>query len=40
VVAYDAYIQPASQVGRDGTLSVVDDGHRVATVDFDTTLLP
>jgi hypothetical protein len=40
VVAYDAYIQPASQVGRDGTLSVLDDGDRVATVDFDTTLLP
>jgi hypothetical protein len=40
VVAYDAYIQPSSQVGRGGTLSVVDDGARVATVDFHTTLLP
>jgi hypothetical protein len=40
VVSYDAYIQPASQVGRSGTVSVVDDGVRFASVDFDTTLLP
>ena len=40
VVAYDAYIQPASQVGRDGTLSVMDGGAPVATVDFGTRLLP
>ncbi len=40
VVAYDAYIQPASQVGRDGTVSVLDHGESVASVDFDTTLLP
>jgi hypothetical protein len=40
VVAYDAYIQPSSQLGRDGTVSVLEDGLPVASVDFDTTLLP
>lgn len=40
VLMYDAYIQPASQVGRGGTLSVMDGGARVATVDFHTTLMP
>jgi hypothetical protein len=40
VLMYDAYIQPSSQLGRNGTLSVMDDGVRVATVDFNTTLLP
>lgn len=40
VVAYDAYIQPASQVGAEGSVSVVDDGVPVATVDFETALLP
>jgi hypothetical protein len=40
VVSYDAYIQPSSQVGRDGTLSVLEDGSPVASVDFDTLLLP
>jgi hypothetical protein len=40
VVAYDAYIQPASQAGRRGSVSVVDGGQRVATVDFRTRLLP
>ena len=40
VVAYDAYIQPAAQQGGSGTVSVMDDGVRVATVGFDTTLLP
>ena len=39
-VSYDAYIQPASQVGRSGTLSVVDGTQRVASVDFSTFLLP
>lgn len=37
---YDAYIQPASQVGRSGTVAVVDAGELVAAVDFRTTLLP
>ena len=40
VVSYDAYIQPASQIGRSGTLSVVDGGKRVASVDFRTFLMP
>lgn len=40
VVAYDAYIQPASQVGRGGVLSVLDQGAVAASVDFDTFLLP
>ena len=39
-VSYDAYIQPSSQVGRDGTLAVVVDGERVADVDFSTWLAP
>lgn len=40
VVAYDAYIQPASQVGRGGTLSVVAEGQRLAELAFRTRLLP
>ncbi len=40
VVDFDAYIQPASQVGRDGTVAVVVDGRPVASVDFDTRLMP
>lgn len=40
VVAYDAYLQPAAQQGASGELSVIDDGARVATVDFTTRVLP
>lgn len=40
VVAYDAYIQPAAQQGASGEVAVIDDGSRVATVDFTTTVLP
>jgi hypothetical protein len=40
VLAYDAYIQPAAQQGADGTVAVLDDGVRVASVDFSTTVLP
>ena len=40
VLAYDAYIQPASQVGRSGTVGVVQDGRQVVSLDFRTTLLP
>ena len=40
VLAYDAYIQPSSQIGKDGTISVVVDEERVASVDFQTRLLP
>lgn len=40
VVAYDAYIQPDRQVGEAGTISVVEDGKRLAAVEFRTRLLP
>ena len=40
VVAYDAYIQPDRQVGEAGTISVVEDGQRLASIDFRTRLLP
>jgi hypothetical protein len=41
VVSYDAYIQPASQQGRRGTVGVVTaDGQTVARVAFRTRLLP
>jgi hypothetical protein len=40
VVTYDAYIQPAAQVGRTGSLAVLQDGRRVATCHFTTHLLP
>lgn len=40
VVSYDAYIQPSAQQGRRGTLSVIQAGSPVASVDFDTRLLP
>jgi hypothetical protein len=40
IVSYDAYIQPASQVGRDGTLAVRKDGRDVASVDFTTWMAP
>lgn len=40
VVSYDGYIQPSSQAGRDGTLSVDVNGSPVVSVDFDTFLLP
>jgi hypothetical protein len=39
-VAYDAYIQPAAQSGAEGTLSVMDEGLPVVTVDIGTTVLP
>lgn len=40
VVAYDAYIQPSSQVGAGGTVSVLDERTVAVSVDFDTMLLP
>jgi hypothetical protein len=40
VLDYDAYIQPASQIGQDGTISVVEGSERLASVDFHTRLLP
>ncbi len=40
-VAYDAYIQPSSQVGRDATVSVADaDQAPLVSVDITTHLLP
>lgn len=40
VVAYDAYIQPGSQVGSTATLAVLDQDVQVAPVEFSTRLLP
>lgn len=40
VVAYDGYVQPAAQRGRDATLAVLTDGREVAAVSFRTRLLP
>jgi hypothetical protein len=40
-VSYDAYIQPSSQRGDDGTVSVIGpEGRPMATVDFETRLWP
>lgn len=40
-LSYDAYIQPASQRGRDATVSVVDDALvPLVSVEIDTFLLP
>ena len=40
VLAFDAYIQPSAQAGREGTVAVMVDGDRVAATDFRTRLLP
>jgi hypothetical protein len=40
VVAYDAYIQPASQSGSDGTVAVVSHGQELAAVPFSTHVWP
>lgn len=40
VVAYDAYIQPAAQRGRDGRVAVIVDGAPVMSTDFSTFLMP
>lgn len=40
VVSYDAYIQPASQIGRDATVAVWVDQHQVAPVRIKTRLVP
>lgn len=39
-VSYDAYIQPASQQGRDATVAVLEHGAAVASVHISTHLLP
>lgn len=41
VVDFDAYIQPASQIGRDGVVAVVElDGTHVAATGFATRIFP
>jgi hypothetical protein len=40
VVAYDAYVQPSSQIGRDAEVGVMVDGRIVAPVRIDTWLAP
>lgn len=39
-VSYDIYVQPSSQHGASGTVSVLRDGVPAASVSFSTTLLP
>lgn len=39
-VSYDAYVQPASQRGRDASVAVLDRGVPVASVHIRTRLLP
>jgi hypothetical protein len=40
VVSYDAYIQPSSQLGAAGEVSVLDGGSEVVRVPFRTWLVP
>lgn len=40
VVAYDAYIQPASRQGSEGTVAVRSGDEVLVSLDFDTDLLP
>jgi hypothetical protein len=40
VIDYDAYIQPAAQIGKDATISVITGGVRRVFVTISTTLLP
>lgn len=40
VVSWDVYVQPSSQRGRGGTVSVMQGGRPVTSADFRTTLLP
>jgi hypothetical protein len=40
VVDFDAYIQPASQQGRSATVSVIDSGTPMVSVDYRTRLMP
>jgi hypothetical protein len=40
VVSFDIYVQPASQIGRSGTVRVLDHGSPAASIDFRTSLLP
>jgi len=40
VLDYDAYIQPASQIGKYGTVRLFIKGHQVASASFHTWLVP
>lgn len=40
VVTYDTYVQPAAQLGRSATVSVVEHGRPVVSTSFATHLLP
>ena len=40
VVDYDAYIQPASQIGSDGRVELILDDTPITAVQFHTRLLP
>jgi hypothetical protein len=40
VIDYDAYIQPAAQIGKDATISVILGGVRRVSVTVNTILLP
>lgn len=40
VLDYDAYVQPASQQGRDARVAVMEDGEAVASVRLTTHLVP
>ncbi|GAB3600470.1 hypothetical protein GCM10027446_33750 [Angustibacter peucedani] len=40
VVGYDAYIAPSSQLGRDGTVTVMTDGKPRVSLRYKTFLLP
>jgi hypothetical protein len=39
-LSFDAYVQPSSQLGRDGSIAVLDEGRKVATLDYSTWLAP
>lgn len=39
-IIYDARIQPSLQLGRDGSVAVLDDGATVVAVDFHTKVRP
>jgi hypothetical protein len=39
-LSFDAYVQPSSQLGRDGSIAVVDKGQTVAALTYSTWLAP
>jgi len=39
-LSFDAYVQPSSQLGRHGSIAVLDDGHKVADLSYSTWLAP